>query len=207
MLPLLVFNLVAIAAHAQEAPTPTVVGDRDVPTIQAHVTDDGRLGVRGETTTQAGVPSNAWAKSIFVPAARGGGNGGGVAELLWGAPPGSGVGLSQLSVLLDGGDVGRIWLVSTFAGPNGCATEIPVGYRAGESELVYVLGIQRQRPNDLAFTQATFPIPLTVAPAPARGVCLYVSSFGAAVTVSASGISGPPVPSFVAPLKSGPIPE
>ena len=167
----------------------TAIRDPLVPSAEARVSSDGRLGMRGEVTQQAGVPDSEWHTSKRVPA--------GEAKLVWGAPPGSGVALSQITITADGGRSGyaEIWLVSTFT-DTGCASERGGGYHPSRGEEIVFEGAVPYDIEQPASQQFTFPIPLTIEPSPSRGVCLYLTSFHRASVFSANGVRGRPIPSF-----------
>lgn len=180
----------------------SVIVDPQVPTAQARVSDDGRLGVRGETTAQQGVPSNAWDRVVTQDERRS-------AFLIRTLvppvlePPDSAIGVSQLTVSpgrggwpAGGADIALVATPAPYAGcgspcPGPCPISAP-----SDAEVRYRF---RAGPaGSVDHAQVTFPVPLTVGrPSPSADVCLYVrTDVDGKIVVSANGVIGTPTASF-----------
>lgn len=186
-------TLIAVAVCATLAPTAVYAADRVLSYIAdphdssavARVSQDGRLGIRGETIAQQGVPMNEW---------HGAASGG---RLLRSAPPGSGIGVSQITVenlnRTSSGFVRALLLSATVAGecPRDRSTVVP--------SVLYEAYVPIPPDQVVRSEQFVFPVPLTLRAAPKQTTCLYADVDHHGATVRANGISGPMTPAFVAP--------
>lgn len=69
----------------------SIIGDPYNSPALARVSEDRRQGVRGGTATRQGVPSNVWHRNLDTEP--------GAVPTAEAAPAGSGIGLSQLTIL------------------------------------------------------------------------------------------------------------
>lgn len=188
--------LAPTAAHAADR-IAAVIGDPYNSSALARVSEDGRLGTRGETTTQTGVPSNAWDAQVYlehpdprvVPE-----------QFVHGARAGWGIGISQMTfdVRLRSGTAsnlrGAVVLWLHRADGALCPERLP---DISLIETLYTAYLPSLAEYDGRPVQLVFPVPLTVPASPTGSTCLYATVAGHHVAMHVSGVTGPATPAFV----------
>lgn len=198
-------TVIAVAACATLAPTAvyaaerviSVIGDPHNSSALARVSEDGRLGVRGEATSQQGVPGNEWHTFRQITLEE--------FTLLKEAPPGSGIGLSRVSVTHSRRATLAAVNVYGITRPGGCPDSIPYPSLSlsVRNDTLHHASFPAAQPST---TEYVYPVPATVPPSPTGHACLYARGglIGTEdslreIFIGANGVSGRATPAFAAP--------